>query len=246
MSSSGENAEALRRTIDFIRFSSIFVLIIHFYAHLYPALEYWGLTIPLLKKVLLNLYSTGLTKHFHTSKLFALGLLAISLIGSKGKIDPKISKGLIAQLLSTGVLFYFGSALILYLPIPLTAKAMAYITVTAMGFLLILGGGSLLSRLLKDKLSGETFNTLNETFPQEERLLQTPYSINLPARYNLKGKIRNSIINLINAFRGVLVLGSPGSLGSDPVRVISSSVILSRSTSVKVLPCWCMISRCRI
>ena len=36
-------------------------------------------------------------------------------------------------------------------------------------------------------------------------------SINLPALYNLKGNIRKSWINIINPFRSLLVIGSPGS-----------------------------------
>jgi hypothetical protein len=49
------------------------------------------------------------------------------------------------------------------------------------------------------------------TFPQEERLIKNEYSINLPAHYNIKGKTRKSWINIINPFRALLVLGSPGS-----------------------------------
>jgi hypothetical protein len=60
-------------------------------------------------------------------------------------------------------------------------------------------------------LNNNVFNSLNETFPQEERLLNNEYSINLPARYNLKGRFRKSWINIINPFRGLLVMGSPGS-----------------------------------
>jgi hypothetical protein len=67
------------------------------------------------------------------------------------------------------------------------------------------------SILIKLKLSGDIFNSLNETFPQEERFLSNEYSINLPARYNLKGRVRKSWINIINPFRGLLVIGSPGS-----------------------------------
>jgi hypothetical protein len=47
-------------------------------------------------------------------------------------------------------------------------------------------------------------------FPQEERRIVNEYSINLPALYNLKGKLRKSWINIINPFRGLLVIGSPG------------------------------------
>jgi len=42
-------------------------------------------------------------------------------------------------------------------------------------------------------------------------LLENEYSVNLPAQYNLKGKIRKSWINIINPFRALLVLGTPGS-----------------------------------
>jgi hypothetical protein len=65
--------------------------------------------------------------------------------------------------------------------------------------------------LIKIRLGNDIFNELNETFPQEERLLENEYSINLPARYRLKNQIRNSFINFINPMRGLLVIGSPGS-----------------------------------
>jgi len=57
----------------------------------------------------------------------------------------------------------------------------------------------------------DIFNKENETFPQEERLLQNDYSINLPAEYYLRNKKHRSWINIINPFRSLLVLGSPGS-----------------------------------
>jgi hypothetical protein len=71
-------------------------------------------------------------------------------------------------------------------------------------------GGTYLSRFIKLKLHKDIFNTDNECFPQEERLLENEYSVNLPAQYHLKGKIRQSWINFINPFRGLLVSGTPG------------------------------------
>src|SRR6185503_12863289 len=78
------------------------------------------------------------------------------------------------------------------------------------GYLLMVTGGTWLTRLLKEKLNKDIFNSENETFPQEERKLENEYSINLPAKYNLKGKTRDSWINFINPFRGLLVAGTPG------------------------------------
>jgi len=60
------------------------------------------------------------------------------------------------------------------------------------------------------KFKQDIFNKLNESFPQEERLIENEYSVNLPARYQLKGKVRKSWINIINPFRGLTVLGTPG------------------------------------
>jgi hypothetical protein len=107
---------------------------------------------------------------------------------------------------------YFLSYLSLLPKIGLTTAAMLYIGITAIGFMLVLSGGTLLSRVIQQKLySKDIFNKENETFQQEERLLENEYSINLPARYNLKGRRRKSWINIINPFRALMVLGSPGS-----------------------------------
>ncbi|RYF86728.1 MAG: hypothetical protein EOO00_12985 [Chitinophagaceae bacterium] len=86
-----------------------------------------------------------------------------------------------------------------------------YMAITSLGYIMVLSGAVLLTRVLKSSFSKDVFNTLNETFPQEERLLENQYSINLPAEYNLRGKIRKSFINYINPFRALLVTGSPGS-----------------------------------
>jgi hypothetical protein len=84
-------------------------------------------------------------------------------------------------------------------------------SITVLGYLIFLSGGTLLTRTIKQNFDNDIFNKSNESFPQEERLLTNEYSINLLAQYKLKGKIRKSWINVINPFRGLLVMGSPGS-----------------------------------
>jgi len=80
----GEESE-LRKTIDFIRMGSIVILLLHFYGYCYYALEQWGLTLPLIKRILTNLYGTGLFRAMYISKIIALGLLALTLVGARGK-----------------------------------------------------------------------------------------------------------------------------------------------------------------
>lgn len=207
----GENEQALRKIIDFTRLLSIAVLIIHFYLSCYPAFAAAGFAKPVVNHILLPISQMVVFKKALYAKLSALVLLLVSLVGSKGKKDEKIRAKTIFTYGITGILLYFISSLCLGLNYPANTIATLYITVTTLGYLLLLSGGSLLFRMLKLNLGKDIFNKENESFPQEERLLENEYSINLPAVYNLKGKSRNSWINIINPFRGTLIGGSPGS-----------------------------------
>lgn len=210
MSVTGENEMGLRKIMDMTRFASIFVLLMHFYFYCYAAFSQWKLTSNITDRLLKNTMQTGLFEYLHRSKLIALGLLVISLMGARGRKDDKLHARTILLYLSIGILLFFISPLFLKLHASIQTIAGVYMSVTTAGFLFILAGGSLLSRLIQVKLSKDVFNHLNETFPQEERKLINMYSVNLPARYNLKRKVRNSWINFINPFRGLLVIGSPG------------------------------------
>lgn len=207
----GENEQGLRKIIDLTRWMAIAVLLIHFYYYCYAAFKEWELSHSISDRLMQNISNTGLFESFIKSKLIALALLLISLLGSKGRKDEKLSYKPIIAYLVTGTLLYFGSYLVLFSHSGKEMIAAGYMGLTTLGFVLILTGGTLLSRMIKHRLSNDIFNKENETFPQEERLLNNEYSINLPARYNLKGRVRKSWINIINPFRGLLVLGSPGS-----------------------------------
>jgi len=207
----GENEQALRKILDMTRLISIVILVIHFYYYCYAAFHQWELISTFSDRILGNIYRTGLFSNFVKSKLIALGFLSISLLGAKGRKDEKLSYKTAFAYLITGLLLYFTGYLSLVLKLPAQEKAIIYIGITSVGFLLVLSGGTLLSRIIKGKFNNkDIFNRENETFPQEERLLENEYSINLPARYRLKNKVRNSWINIINPFRAIMVLGTPG------------------------------------
>jgi hypothetical protein len=206
----GEDAQGLRKIIDFSRLISIFVLAIHFYLTCYLAFQQWGITAAITDRLIGNIAKIGWLNGTVQPKLVALLFLAVSLLGAKGRKDEKANPRNIAAWLVTGLVVYGLSFLVLYLHNGHTTAAILYISLTATGYLLILNGGVRLSRLIKSKLNTDVFNSENETFPQEERYLDNEYSINLPARYRLKGKIRDSWINVINPFRGLLVAGTPG------------------------------------
>ncbi|WP_268225325.1 conjugal transfer protein MobC [Sinomicrobium oceani] len=208
----GENEQAMRKILDMTRLISITILCVHFYYYCYTAFQQWGLTSSFSDRLLTNIYHSGIFTHFNTSKLFALGFLVISLLGAKGRKNEKLRYKTGFSYILIGLGTYFLSHLMLRLDMEVTTVTLVYMGITSIGYLLILSGGTLLSRIIKTKFNNQDiFNKENETFPQEERLLENEYSINLPAQYKLKDKIRKSWINIINPFRGLMVLGTPGS-----------------------------------
>jgi len=210
--STGENEQALRKILDMSRLISMVLLFLHLYYYQYAAFQAWGLVSSFSDRLLENIHNTGLFRDFHISKFFSLAFLAISLLGARGRKDVKMNYKIAIAYALTGLLIYIGSSLVLWSPLPVTSLAVIYASGLSMGYLLILTGGTLLSRIIHQRLNNDDiFNRENETFPQEERLLENEYSINLPAKYYHKGKWRKSWINFINPFRGLLVLGTPGS-----------------------------------
>ena len=210
MMNTGEDTQGLRKILDFTRLISLTILAIHFYIVCYRAFEHWGWTAVFTDRIVFNVAKTGLFTGWYKAKLAALLFLAISLLGVKGKKEEKIRKNSIAAYLVSGLLVYFISVLVFYVPGSISLIAGLYIALTGIGYLLVLTGGTWLSRLIKNSLVTDIFNSENETFPQEERLLVNAYSFNLPTRYKLKGQIREGYINCVNPFRSVLVAGSGG------------------------------------
>jgi len=207
----GENDQAMRKILDMTRLISIAVLLLHFYVVCYGAFVRWHWVSGITDRLLGNIVRTGLFSSFLKPKLAALAFLGIALIGVQGKKDEKQTWKTAVLFLLTGLLFFLASWFVLLVRAKMTIVASLYMAVTGLGFLLLMSGGTMLSRIIRDKLTGDIFNRDQETFPQEERLLENEFSVNLPARYVLKGKERHGWINFINLFRALLVLGSPGS-----------------------------------
>jgi hypothetical protein len=210
--STGENEQGLRKIVDMTRLISIVMLGLHCYYYCYRAFAGWGLSACLMDSLMGNIKRTGIFNHFITSKLIALSFLCISLIGARGKKEENLRYKTAFSYLTIGLVIFFASWLTFCLTLNIDSVTIIYISITVAGFIMIMTGGTLLSRIIHQRInSNDIFNKENETFPQEERFLENEYSINLPAKYSFKGKVRNSWINIINPFRSLLVMGSPGS-----------------------------------
>jgi len=206
----GENDQAMRQILDMTRLIAIVLLALHGYVVCYGAFAIWGLTVPIVDRLLENVGRTGLLDGFNRPKFFALAFLVIALIGVRGKKDEKQTWKTAALYLAVGLVLFFGSEVVLLTRGNLQLVAAGYMGLCGLGFLLFLSGGTMLSRIIRGRLSGDIFNRDNETFPQEERLLENEFSVNLPTRYRLRGKWRDGWLNIINPFRSTAVIGSPG------------------------------------
>src|SRR6185436_4306164 len=107
MSGTGENEMGLRKILDFTRLGAIAILFIHFYYYCYAAFKEWKFTASISDRLMMNIANTGLFNHWFTSKLIALGLLIISLIGAMGKKNGKLRLKSILLWIIIGLLFYF-------------------------------------------------------------------------------------------------------------------------------------------
>lgn len=207
-----DDVRSLAKIIELIRGVSILVLIIHIYWFCYEFLEEQNVTVPIIDKILLNFQKyTGLFSKPTWSKLMSFGLLAISCLGIRGVKAEKITWRKISAFLVLGLALFFFNGFIIKLHYPLILKCSAYMFSLAAGYIFLLKAGLWMSRLIKHNLMEDVFNLENESFMQETRLMENEYSVNLPTRFEHKGKTYNGWINVVNPFRASIVLGTPGS-----------------------------------
>ena len=207
-----DDLRALGKVMDFMRGISVIFLLINCYWFCYEAFQSWHFTLGIINKILMNFQrSTGLFSSILWTKLFCVVFLALSCLGTKGVKEEKITWPKIWMVLFSGFVFFFLNWWLLALPIGKIGAASLYIFTLSMGYICLLMGGVWMSRLLKNNLMDDVFNTENESFMQETRLMENEYSVNLPTRFYYKKKWNKGWINVVNPFRASMVLGTPGS-----------------------------------
>ena len=207
-----DDLRALGKVMDFMRGISVIFLLINCYWFCYEAFQSWHFTLGIINKILMNFQrSTGLFSSILWTKLFCVIFLALSCLGTKGVQEEKITWPKIWTVLFAGFVLFFLNWWLLALPIGKVGAASLYIFTLSLGYICLLMGGVWMSRLLKNNLMDDVFNTENESFMQETRLMENEYSVNLPTRFYYKKKWNKGWINVVNPFRASMVLGTPGS-----------------------------------
>ena len=183
MSQQEDDLRALAKIMDFLRAVSIILVVAHLYWYCYEAIQLWGVNIGVVDRILMNFHRTaGLFGNQLYTKLFALTLMGLSCLGTKGVKEEHITWSKIWAFMGVGFVFFFLNWWILALPLPIEANAALYAFTMTVGYVCLLMAGLYMSRLLKNNLMEDVFNQENESFMQETRLLENEYSVNLPTR----------------------------------------------------------------
>ena len=205
-----DDLRGLAKIMAFMRAVSIIIVLMHLYWFCYGFFIHRGWTLEIINKILGNFNRTaGLFENTLYTKIFALVLLALSCLGTKGVKDEKITWSKIYVVLGIGfVLFFLNFPL---LKLPLNTATFLYILTTSLGYIALMVAGVWMSRLLRTNLMDDVFNNENESFQQETKLMENEYSVNLPTKFYYKNKWNDGWINIVNPFRATIVLGTPGS-----------------------------------
>ena len=205
-----DDLRGLAKIMAFMRAVSILLVLMHLYWFCYGFFMGRGWTLEIINKILGNFDRTaGLFSHTLYTKIFALVVLALSCLGTKGVKNEKITWSKIYVALGVGfVLFFLNFPL---LKLPLITATFLYILTTGLGYIALMVAGVWMSRLLRTNLMDDVFNNENESFQQETKLMENEYSVNLPTKFYYKGKWNNGWINIVNPFRASIVVGTPGS-----------------------------------
>jgi hypothetical protein len=205
-----DDLRGLAKIMAFMRAVSIIIVLMHFYWFCYGFFADRGWTLEIIGKILTNFNRTaGLFSNTLYTKIFALVLLALSCLGTKGVKNEKITWRKIYAALAIGFVLFFLNAPLLKLSA--ATATFLYILTTSLGYIALMMAGVWMSRLLRNNLMDDVFNNENESFQQETKLMENEYSVNLPTKFYYKGKWNNGWINVVNPFRAAIVLGTPGS-----------------------------------
>lgn len=86
-----------------------------------------------------------------------------------------------------------------------------YAITSVIGVMMVHQGLDAIAKYYNHKLGNDRFNFENESFEQSREKVENEYSVNIPMIFYHQGKMHKGWINIINPFRGTIVLGTPGS-----------------------------------
>ena len=150
-------------------------------------------------------------------KVAELICICIVCIGTKAEKSLKFNVRtmviypVLAGLTLVGLCFVFHGMSFGFSWLGFPANRLLYAICSVVGTMLVHQGLDGIAKYYNYKVGEDRFNFENESFQQSETLVCNDYSVNIPMIYYWKKKMHKGWINIINPFRGTIVLGTPGS-----------------------------------
>lgn len=149
------------------------------------------------------------------SKFLILAMLISTSVGTRAKkdINFKAGKQVVVPLVF-GLLLFFGSIYVYNLSVSAWFEKwenIVYILASFSGAIMTNVALDNISKYIKSNLLKDKFNTENESFEQTTKKVENKYSVNIPMKFHNNGKTHKGWINIVNPFRGTLLMGTPGS-----------------------------------
>ena len=150
-------------------------------------------------------------------KVAELICICVVCIGTKAKkalkfnVKTMVIYPVLAGLTLVGMCFIFHGMNIGMSWFGFPANRILYALCSVAGTMLVHQGLDGIAKYYNYKVGEDRFNFENESFQQSEDLVANDYSVNIPMIYYWKQKMHKGWINIINPFRGTIVLGTPGS-----------------------------------
>src|ERR1700744_6497007 len=179
----------------------------------YKQAPFWGFFYGALDK----LSHVAIYHQLMYSKLATLLIICLVSIGTLAKkkqdLDPKKH---ILYPLSVGLLLYFGSVFAYGGPLAWAFSHTSwynlfYMLASLFGAVLVSTSLDNVSKFIKSGLGKDIWNVEGESFMQPVKAVETPYSVNIPMQFYYKQKVWNGYLNIVNPFRGTILIGTPGS-----------------------------------
>ena len=176
--------------------------------------------IPFVTELLTKFSKMGLFYPPLNAKICTIILITLVAIGTraKKKIDLNIGKQIITPIL-IGLGLMFGSLVFTsqagdnnlpkIIP-PLNFYQIIYTLLSFLGALIAQVGADNISKLMQQKMGKDRWNIEEESFAQNQELVKTDTSVNIPYLFRFNKRTNKGWIN-INPFRGTMVIGTPGS-----------------------------------
>ncbi len=165
-------------------------------------------------------------RNVYYSKTFILLFISVVSTGTRARKKLELKPYLhIGLPLILGLFAFFGSGILTWYESETvlfrwrTASAISlidlfdilYMVLSFIGAVLIHTSLDNVSKIIKSNLMKDRWNDENESFDQNRVLKENDYSINIPILFYFGKKLQKGWMNIVNPFRGTLLIGTPGS-----------------------------------